>query len=355
MVIGPLPLPVSGFSVITEAFAIALGARLPVVIVDAAVRDDLAKPLYHGLRLARCLWACLRLLAWRLRGGRCLYVACNGGAGLAYTILLLLTARILPGPVWLHHHSFQYIHDESWLMRLLLRLACTDTIHIFLCDGMAARFQGRYGDIRAMVLSNAAFVAVPNMSTDRSLRAPYDGTLRLGLLSNLCREKGLYSFLDLLRAARREGLEIEAVLAGPAKGADRAAIEAALADAELSLVWLGGVYGAEKHAFYRDIDVFVFPTEYRTEAQPTVIFEAQAHGVPVIARGIGCIPSQLPGGMGLIPETADFIAHALEELRALCASDRLVRARSESYAFFATQRQEALADLDKMADAVKNA
>ena len=88
------------------------------------------------------------------------------------------------------------------------------------------------------------------------------------------------------------------------------------AKAELpTLVYLGPVYGEAKKAFFRDIDVLLFPTNYVNEAQPLTIYEAFAAGIPVIARARGCIASMVFNGAGqAIPSTEPFADNAATTL-----------------------------------------
>ncbi|MFY8195373.1 MAG: glycosyltransferase, partial [Novosphingobium sp.] len=116
-----------------------------------------------------------------------------------------------------------------------------------------------------------------------------DRILRLGHLSNLSLEKGLDRFLSCgfgpdgtARTDRR------LVLAGaPSTPEATEALEKAALVLGDTLETHGAVSGERKAAFFRDIDLFVFPSLYRHEAQPLVALEALAYGKPVIALGFG--------------------------------------------------------------------
>ncbi len=328
-----------------------MDSRLKITVLDGSVPDHLPGPVYHARRLLRCLGHVARLAAWRLRGGRAAYLACNGGLGLIYTLLLILPMRALRGPIYLHHHSFNYIHAPSGLMRAVTALGGKRLVHLFLCGAMRDRFTERYGPVTARVLSNSAFV--PEAPGAGPRQGAQDGPVVLGHLSNLCREKGLYDFLDLLRAARDRGLAVRGVLAGPARDADAAAIRAAQAEPGLDLAWLGPVYGADKDAFYRGIDLFVFPSRYHNEAQPTVIFEAQAQARPVIATDIACIPGQLPDEDGLVPAGADFPAAALERISRFTKDGALPARQADTLLQYRHMRALAQVELDAIRDAVQ--
>ncbi|MFN3548824.1 MAG: glycosyltransferase family 4 protein [Mesorhizobium sp.] len=294
--IGPLPPPTTGFAVITERMVALLSEDNDVELVNVSPPSLTRGAKYHAVRVSRILAAAAKLVS-SARKARIAYVGCDGDNGLIYTAFLVRLARALGYMIYLHHHNFSYIDRPRALMRAVLRAGGDRLVHIFLCETMAEAFGRAYpGPLRHTIVSNAAFV--PPSTT---LRAPReDGVLTIGLLSNLNRAKGLHTFLDLMRAAKEKGLPIRGILAGPlAEPADRPALEAALAELGDSLAWLGPVHGADKDAFFAAIDVFVFPTTYANEAQPTVIFEALAAGNLVVAYDRGCIKAQV-GNNGLV-------------------------------------------------------
>jgi glycosyltransferase involved in cell wall biosynthesis len=214
----------------------------------------------------------------------------------------------------LHHHSFAYITQRSPLISTILSVGGKALCNVFLGEAMERGFRATYAShvLAGMVLSNSAFVPpVEAPETDRQ------GPLVLGHLSNLTREKGLHIFLDELRAAVAADEQVRAVLAGPvADPSDRALIDSALEEFGDRLDYRGPLYGEQKDAFYRDIDVFVFPTEYRHEAQPTVLFEAQAAGCKIVSFARGCIAEQVAQDGLVIAQNGDFIAECLGWLQA---------------------------------------
>lgn len=314
IVAGPFPPPVNGFSYITQQMARALSERHQIITVNLAPGSHHGGIGYHLGRIGLAVRALGTLFMHRRDGDRVFYIACDGNLGLVYTIALCSAARALGYPLYLHHHSFGYIDRQSVLMKSLLSVTGQSATHIFLCDAMARRFASRYRKaIKGIVLSNSAFVAPSNPKRQRRRAGP----LVIGLLSNLNEAKGLYVFLDVLRVARNQGLDIAAALAGPAQSvADAEAIAKAGREFGARLDYRGAVYGEAKEVFFDDIDVFLFPTRYSNEAQPTVIYEALSHGVPVISYDRGCICDQLEDNGVVVPRDEPFADRALEWLKA---------------------------------------
>jgi glycosyltransferase involved in cell wall biosynthesis len=311
VIAGQMPPPIQGFSYVNQQMAALLSAQFDTVVIDLSPRRTKRDPGYHLLRLWLAVKGTWVVLSGRRGGERCFYIGCEGGLGIAYTVLLAGVARLCGYRVFIHHHSYAYIDAWRPLMALLLATTGGRGTHIFLCATMEAAFRRRYrGAYRSLVLSNSAFVA-PVDSPATNARRP----LTIGLLSNLDDTKGLGDFLALVAEIPRRGLDIDAILAGPPQSAAaRAAIDRALAASGARLDYRGAVYGAAKDAFFEDIDVFVFPTRYANEAQPLVIFEAQARGIPVIAYDRGCIRAQIGADGAVVAPDHAFVPFALSWL-----------------------------------------
>jgi len=316
VVAGRLPPPIDGMARVTALVLDRLRQEGPVRVADLSPGYNGRGPLYHLAKASRVLWAMLLLWAGAMKEDKRLYMPADAGLGSYYTTVLLGFARLLGYTLFVHHHSFAYITRHARRMALLTRVAGPECRHILLCPMMLARFQARYPAARrSLVLSNAIFSPPAAEPAPLSHR---DGVLRLGHLSNLCTDKGLDTLFSLLRALRDQGLPAKLVLAGPGLGRmDNALIAAGLYEFGDAVEYRGPIDGAEKAAFYRDIDVFVFPTRYRNEAQPLVLFEAMAAGVPVLAHARGCIGNDVGATQAgaAIPVDEDFVTAALPILK----------------------------------------
>jgi len=314
-VVGPFPPPVHGAAVITDLIAARLGSLADVRRCDISPGRLARGAAYHLRRVWRVLAASAAIAENVGRRG-CVYISAAGGSGLAYNLVIAAVARLLRQRIFIHHHSFAYIDLPSAIMRLLAGVAGPGAVHIALCPRMTAALQARYPAAkRCICLSNAAFYP----AGDLPAAAAPEG-LRLGHMGNLTDEKGLDLVFDLYREAASSGLAARLVLAGPP--ADDTALRAIVAAQEAcgpSLDYRGPVYGADKERFFADIDLFLFPTRYFNEAEPTVLFEAMARGVPVIAYGRGCIAEQIGEGADaagvVVPIDQPFVPRAVAALR----------------------------------------
>jgi glycosyltransferase involved in cell wall biosynthesis len=248
----------------------------------------------------------------RTGNGVC-YIACDGGLGIIYAIAVAVAARMSALTLYVHHHSYGYIDNYNILMRTLLAVGSGKTIHIVLAPEMAQALANRYArTISAIVLSNLVLAPLGESVPGE----PVDRLLTIGLLSNLTAEKGLHTFLDVMREARRQSIALHGILAGPiASPADKDLVECALQDLAGLLEYRGSIYGVDKQRFYRDINVFVFPTTYAYEAQPLVIFEALANGCPVISTDKGCIRNQIGDCGHVVENCTNFVDETLAMLR----------------------------------------
>jgi glycosyltransferase involved in cell wall biosynthesis len=281
--VGPLPPPVHGASVMTRIVTDLLSrAGADIVACNISPAAKFRGWRWHWSRIAAYV-RCYRTVFASQRGA-IVYLSLSGGAGLIYDLVVVLLARIKAFPVVFHHHSFAYLDRPQSIFSLLLKVAPTNHLHVVLCAGMQRKLASRYGQkFRFVQVSNASFFDRPAQDavTRHELR-------KIGFLSNLAMNKGVDRFLDLA-AELASVSDLEVHIAGPFADAEtQAHVEQRLA-ALPNVTCHGPLFGAGKQRFYDSIDMFVFLSRYPNEAEPLVIYEAMAAGLPVAVTGRGCL------------------------------------------------------------------
>ncbi|WP_160311489.1 glycosyltransferase [Rhodopirellula islandica] len=179
--------------------------------------------------------------------------------------------------------------------------------HIVLGRKMVDGICEHYGPgIDTVILSNRLFFVD---ETGQALK-PWPASIRrIGFLSNITQEKGIAAFMELCST-----VPINATIAGPAGNLNtQAAIDWFVGELPDRRSYLGPVYGEAKKDFFDSIDMLVFPTRYKNEAEPLVVYEALDRGIPVLATPMGCIPDQLPTE-GVAPSVDEFVFWAAAQI-----------------------------------------
>ena len=333
--VGPFPDPVNGQSVSTAHLWTRLAADgVPLVRFDVAGGKS-SRIVALWRKLSRHLQAALWIRTHRPRS---VYLSVNANAGMALTSMIAAAARRRGVPLFLHHHTRSHLEPGHARMASLCRASGPEAVHIAICGIMAAMTRAANPDVRrTLTYSN---IGVVEVAADPEDAPPHAGRT-LGHLSNLTVEKGVGRVIDTFRQARDAGLADRLVLAGPAVGpAERQLIAEAGAEFGAAFEWRGPVYGADKQAFFSDIDVFLFPSLYNNETQGIVNLEALSCGVPVIAFDVCCTKSDLdgPASVAIAPD-ADFPGEACRFLQGL-GSDAPRRARAHFQTLLASYEAE---------------
>jgi glycosyltransferase involved in cell wall biosynthesis len=303
IVLGHFPPPVHGMAVAVERLAVLLDERARraggrCVRLTTVVSSPRGSLTYHVGRVKRVLAGICQL--WSLRRDHpAVYVSCDAGPGMLYTMALLGCSRVLGLRLWLHHHSYAYLDNPSDVFRGLLRIGGANTTHLVGCADMAR-------DLRSASRRPLHITELPILYAVELPRTPVTRRRRpkavvLGHLSNLSAEKGLREVFATFAALRRRGVPTELVLAGPPATPD----DAKLVDELLStggerVRYLGPVYGPDRERFFEEIDVFLFPSRYRNESFGLVVGEALVRGVEIVAYACGCLNSEVVGAAGLL-------------------------------------------------------
>jgi len=301
VILGSFPPPLHGASKNNAILAGKLEKKgMDVHRLDVAVPaiSHARKGLYHFQRLMKN-----GLVNYKLRKkaqkGSVFYMVPDGGVGIWYSLLHIQAAQKYYDLLILHHRTHKYIDEKSSVMEKMTNIASQKTVHVFLTEGMASRFTKMYGKCQAFVASNARFIEPSDKSTLRIKNKR--SALRLGYLSNLCREKGFYEVVDTFKYARRIGMNVTLDLAGPILEQEiQSTIDTLQINYGSKVRHWGFLKHYQKDLFFKQIDVFLFPTQYKLEAAPNVVYEALSAGVPVIATDRGCIPDIVTGLRGVV-------------------------------------------------------
>lgn len=285
--IGPFPKPVHGQSLATQSmfeFFLQAGFSLKKVNVSST---GLKKILEH-------IYACLVIL---FSSKTAVYISLNSNKGLILNILLVLVARLKGSKLYLHYHAYDHIRRKSKVLYLLTKLAGKNACHIVLGETMAKDLsQCTDFELDTCIINNSKLIQL-NSSAEKQC-SPF---IRIGHLSNLTQEKGLTHTINTA-IYLNDFFTIKLYLAGPATS-EYVQEEISRAKEALgeNIEYLGPLYGEAKDKFYSDIDYFIFPSQYKNEAEPLVVLEALSAGVPVIASNIGCIADDIDsiGGISL--------------------------------------------------------
>jgi glycosyltransferase involved in cell wall biosynthesis len=122
--------------------------------------------------------------------------------------------------------------------------------------------------------------------------------VRLLWLSNLFHAKGIETLLAACAILRNQGIVCDLTIAGAEGDISERDLFALLSKYQMQATtnWLGPVFGTAKQTAFENADLFAFPSHYANEAQPLVVLEAMAAGVPVITSNIATLPEFVRNG-----------------------------------------------------------
>jgi glycosyltransferase involved in cell wall biosynthesis len=299
-VIAPTPPPLTGQSAYSQYL---IKMFEPYGLEHIALRGRNAADGWRGyaIKVLSSLRAAARLATGRRR--KSVMIVLDGGRGLLFDILYLVIARIRGAErIAVSHHSFAYIDRRRGMMSCLVVIGGPRVVHLFLCEVMKKRFVAVYGScLTTRVVGNARRYSAPAVVANK-----HGEGLSLGYLSNISFEKGIAEYFELIDALLAEGVYLSGLIAGPIASAEvEAFVRDCIERCNGRVEWIGAVYGSEKDNFFNRIDILVFPTKYINEAQPNVLLESLAHGVPVVSLARGCIVEDMAESGSLVVESVE--------------------------------------------------
>jgi glycosyltransferase involved in cell wall biosynthesis len=239
--------------------------------------------LFKVVHTIICYFKLLLLSFTNIKG--VMYRPINGGTGQVYDFLYLLIARLFGNKIYIHHHSFNYLNSKSRLFTTTNFIAGKSAIHVVLGPKMKSDLANLYGigKGRIRVISNLAFFDKKQNKTESG------SVIRIGHLANLCAEKGIETFIEVCKLLDVNHIDFIAEIAGPFADEHAKHLVTKAVNEYEKIRYLGPLYKNSKDEFYANLDCFIFPSKYKNEAEPLVLFEAANTGTLLIGSQKGCM------------------------------------------------------------------
>ena len=180
-----------------------------------------------------------------------------------------------------------------------------------------------YEDVKKYVSKEEVFVCpngIPESLQDEPVAERHNEIPKILFLSNLIVSKGVIVLLDALKILKDRSVCFTCDFVG----GETDELNAVRFDEEVKnrglegyAFYAGRKYGSEKRIYFKNADIFAFPTFYHNEAFPLVNIEAMEYKLPIVSTNEGGIPDMVVNGEnGLICErkNANTLADALEKL-----------------------------------------
>lgn len=145
-------------------------------------------------------------------------------------------------------------------------------------------------------------VIIPNGMPDEAEHPNAIGDnnrLRLIFMGLLERSKGEFDLLEAVNILVHEGLDIHLQVAGEFKSPEyREEYLHYIKENQLdeNVEYWGIIRDEKKKSFFRNADVFCFPSYFHSESFPLVLIEAMSYGLPIIATNWRGIPDMVKNG-----------------------------------------------------------
>lgn len=146
-------------------------------------------------------------------------------------------------------------------------------------------------------------------------RSPSSKKLRILYLSRIDKRKGVFELAEAILLLDRKYIRERLSLCIAGDGPAREALHDVFLENEIYVEMPGYIVGEDKARAYQNADVFVLPSWH--EGCPNSLIEAMAHGLIIIATGVGAIPELVEDGAGamLVPKRSpEAIAEAILEV-----------------------------------------
>jgi glycosyltransferase involved in cell wall biosynthesis len=310
LVIADLSPPIQGISIVTEWVLNQLAAlNFRLYVINTTVNTKYFYKLRRTHKFLETFFTLMRSKSYNI-----LYIPLSHGESLLFQSLFVLIGKLQKKTTIVHHHSYLPINSSSnFLHRISHGMILQNAEHIFLSEKMKNDYFEVWGrtDAKYWVISNHD-VAKSRINSDFEY-SQENSSVNFIHFGNLSQEKGFHEVVEACEPYLRCNPNYHfRILGGTRENKIMNSIQR-LKKKYPNQFTHSDLYTADQLSRnLTESDILLFPSQYKNEASPLVILEAQSLGVLVAATDIGTINTEV-----LQPGFSVKVSNFQDELRVL--------------------------------------
>jgi glycosyltransferase involved in cell wall biosynthesis len=287
-----MPPPTNGVSVVNSWVSKVIEEQVFVFkFIDTTARAR--SFFFYFARIAKFVYASL-MVTIKINY-QILYLPLGHGLSLLPQASLVLIARLKGKRVMVHHHSYLPMSTQNKVILFLHARIFSEAEAIFLSAKMRDEYEIRFkSSSKKWIVRNAGAAYIRMSGVDKSNLYEDSDLIRLAHASNLSVEKGALLVIEAMSELLSRFERVNCSLLGPVE--DLRILKKVINLQHLypgRFIHTGNYDSSLLSAILSQTDFFLFPSNYKNEASPIVVLEAQSAGVAVIASNVGTIGSEI--------------------------------------------------------------
>ena len=294
--IGPLPLPITGNSLVNKVILDTIPNFFPYYEIDfintsyPTFKEDIGK---FKLRKFLIYTKQYKEIYKLLKTDKVYITPGQTFFGILKYAPYILLSKFLDKELIIHIHG-DYLWQEynrlsGYKKKIFKYLISKFDKGIVLSKSLRRNLEPFLSEDKIFELPNFVEDYLFNIDIEKKMKVNFN-KLRIIYLSNLMKEKGILDLLKALLILKERNIPFKAKVAGNIDNSFKNIIFRYLNELKDHTEYLGVVSGKEKKNLLEWGNTFVFPSYYSMEGQPIAILEAYATGNIVLTTNQGGIP-----------------------------------------------------------------
>jgi glycosyltransferase involved in cell wall biosynthesis len=334
LAVGMLPPPIGGQALMFERAIQALSKYYDLTVIDIQLQKNLGESGLFSLRKVLHFFVLFFRKMIPLiftKKFDILYYCLSGPSmlGLIKDLIFLGLLRSRARRTVYHFHGaggVAFLMGSNALLRAWARLVLFEPDLVLRPPGATSDEAAMCKAKREIVVNNA--IEDPIAMVSESARKWPDGELSFAFVGLIAEDKGVFDLVEIARLLRDRGRRFTMSIVGEGTPKETSRLQDLIRRYDLvEFVRLPGVLvGQQKFKLLQETTIYLFPTYFRAETQPTAIMEALALGVPVVAsdwRAINTIIDQAVNGYTVPPRNPMAFCQAIETIITQGQIDRM--------------------------------